>query len=85
MLRADPRIAWQIVAGEAILLDLDSGRAIGLNETGTYLWPRLQDQEEGDLLEALVREFEVDHEVAHRDLGRFVSLLKEQGFVRDAD
>lgn len=84
-IRAEPRIAWQVVAGEAILLDLDNGRAIGLNETGTYLWPRLHDHEEGDLLEALVREFAVDREAARRDLARFVALLKERGFVRDAD
>lgn len=84
MVRPEPRIAWQVVAGEAILLDLDNGRAIGLNETGTFLWPLLQDHEEGDLLEALVREFEVAHDSARRDLARFVAMLKEQGFVRDA-
>jgi len=27
MLRVHPRIAWQVVAGEAILLDLDNGDA----------------------------------------------------------
>ena len=85
MFRPESRIAWQVVAGEAILLDLDNGRAIGLNETGTFLWPRLHDHEEGALLEALVREFEVDHDAARRDLARFVALLKEHGFVRDVD
>lgn len=83
MLRADSRIAWQLVAGEAILLDLENGRAIGLNETGTFLWSRLQSQDEGDLVEALIREFEVDLETARRDLALFVGLLKEHGFVRD--
>ncbi len=85
MLRAEPRIAWQILAGEAILLDLDNGRVIGLNETGTFLWPRLQDAEESELIESLVSEFEVDRETARRDLARFVALLKEHGFVGDAD
>jgi hypothetical protein len=83
MLRADARVAWQIVAGEAILLDLDSGRVIGLNETGTFLWSRLQSQDEHDLLDALAQEFEVDRETARLDLSRFVALLKEHGFVRD--
>ncbi len=85
MFRAEPRIAWQILAGEAILLDLDNGRVVGLNETGTFLWPRIQDLEESELIERLVREFEVDHETARRDLARFVALLREHGFVRDAD
>lgn len=83
MLRADARIAWQIVAGEAILLDLDSGRVVGLNETATFIWPRLQSQDEHELLDALVLEFEVDREAARRDLSRFVALLKEHGFVQD--
>ena len=83
-LRVHPRIAWQVVAGEVILLDLDNGRAIGLNETGTFLWPLLGTQDEGDLLDALVREFEVDRDAARRDLDRFVTLLRENGFVLDA-
>lgn len=83
ILRVNPRIAWQVVAGEAILLDLDNGRAIGLNETGTFLWPLLQSQDETDLIESLVREFDVDREAARRDLDRFVALLREHGFVLD--
>ncbi|HPA52008.1 MAG TPA: PqqD family protein [Thermoanaerobaculia bacterium] len=83
MLRVHPRIAWQVVAGEAILLDLDNGRAIGLNETGTFLWPLLGTQDEGDLLESLVREFDVDRDMARRDLERFVALLRENGFIQD--
>ena len=84
MLRVNPRIAWQVVAGEAILLDLDNGRAIGLNETGTFLWPRLGTEDEGAVLEALVNEFEADRDTARRDLERFVALLREHGFVLDA-
>ena len=83
-LRVHPRVAWQVVAGEAILLDLDNGRAIGLNETGTFLWPLLGTQDEGALLESLVREFDVDRDGAGRDLDRFVTLLREHGFVLDA-
>ncbi len=83
VLRVHPRIAWQVVAGEAILLDLDNGRAIGLNETGTFLWPRLGTQDEGELIDALADEFEVDRDMARRDLERFVALLRENGFIQD--
>ena len=81
MLRVDARLAWQVLAGEAILVNLGSGRAIGLNETGTFIWERIQNQTEAELADALVREFSIDLDSARRDLTEFVGLLKSEGYL----
>jgi hypothetical protein len=36
-----PHAAYQVVANEAILINLNSGMTFSLNETGTWLWERL--------------------------------------------
>lgn len=36
-----PNATYQTVAGEAIVIDLNSGSYFSLNETGTWLWENL--------------------------------------------
>ncbi len=77
-----PRVAWQVLDGEAILIDLDRGRTLGLNETGSFLWPRLASSSEDDLVGALVAEFDVTSETARSDVHAFLQQLRERGFVQ---
>jgi hypothetical protein len=77
-----PRVAWQVLDGEAILIDLDRGRSLGLNETGSFLWPRLAASSEEDLVSALLAEFDVTPEAARRDVNAFLQQLRERGFVQ---
>lgn len=76
-----PRVAWQVIGGSAVLLDLDGKRALGLNDAGTFLWPLLADHDEDALAAALVREFDVDVDQAHADVRAFLGLLAERGFL----
>ena len=39
--RRSPNATHQTVAGEAILIDLNTGSYYSLNETGTWLWEHL--------------------------------------------
>ena len=43
-----PRLAWQIIDGEAVVIDLAKGRQIGLNATGSLVWSLLDDERRGD-------------------------------------
>jgi hypothetical protein len=76
-----PRIAWQVLDGEAVLIDLEGGRSLGLNAAGSFLWPRLPTSSAAELVEALVAEFEVDAAVARRDVEAFLALLRTRGFI----
>ena len=57
---------------------------IVLNETGAFLWEKLQNDItfEG-LCESLSREFEVDDETAKTDAEEFVLILKDKGLIEN--
>lgn len=63
------------LGGEAAVLHLLDGTYYGLNETGAFLWERLQKPVRvRDLREALLQEFSVAEEEADGDL---LGLLKD--------
>ena len=73
-----PRVAWQEVGGEAIVLDVTTGRAVGLNEVGSFIWRNLDRLDLSQLVDAVVSEFDVDEQTARADLEAFFDR-----FVRD--
>jgi hypothetical protein len=76
-----PRVAWQVVADEAVIVDLDRGRVLGLNATGSFLWPRLAEKSEEELVHDLRDYFAVDEERARADVASFLAVLRERGFL----
>ncbi len=81
--KVHPRVAWQVVAGEAVLVDLDRGRALGLNPAGSFLWPHLADRSESDLARELQERFALTAEQARADVATFLASLRERGFLVD--
>jgi hypothetical protein len=83
--RISPNVAWQVVDGEAIVVDLASGKTIGLNATGTFLWSRLDGTRDPEALAAaLVVEFEVPNDVAASHTYEFLSDMKTRALIVDA-
>jgi len=76
-----PRVAWQVVADEAVLVDLDRGRVLGLNAAGSFLWPLLAEKSEEELVRDLRDHFAVDEERARADVAAFLAVLRERGFL----
>ena len=84
--RIGPNVAWQIVDGEAIVVDLQSGKTIGLNATGTFLWSRLDGSSDAvALAAALVAEFDVTDEAAETDTNAFLAEMTQRGLIADAE
>ena len=55
---------------------------INLSETGAFLWRLLDtDQEEEQLVAAMLAEYEVEEETARQDVRAFVDGLEKQGFL----
>lgn len=74
------------VAGETIVLpsgdELDLNMMITLNDTGKFLWQRLENgAEEDELVAALLAEYDVDEATARAGVERFVAKLNENGFL----
>ena len=75
------------IAGDTILVPVgktvyDSNGLFILNELGAFLWDRLeQAQSEGELLTAILNEYEVTEEVAAKDLRTFLENLRKLGIL----
>lgn len=74
------------VAGQTVVLpvsgDLDLNMMITLNDTGAFLWERLQSEiDEVALVAALLEEYEVDEATAKNSVAAFVKKLNDNGFL----
>ena len=74
------------VAGQTVVLptgdELDLNLMITLNDTGKFLWEKLQaPTDEAALVEALLAEYDVDAETARKSVAAFVGKLNENGFL----
>jgi hypothetical protein len=79
--RIHPRVAWQLLDGDVVLIDLDKGNAVGLNETGSFLWSRITQADEAGLVRDLSATFDVAPARAEQDVRAFLGFLEERGFV----
>ena len=72
----------QEVDGEMVLLDMDSENYFGLDSVGTDIWQAMQEKENlKEVLEELLKQYDVDEEVLEKDLLDFVVQLKENGLI----
>lgn len=72
--------------GEAVLLDLRSGKYFGLNGTGARVWALLKDGlERPEIAKVLTEEFEVDEDRARADVDAFIAALMDRGLIRKVE
>jgi hypothetical protein len=70
------QVLFRDLAGEAVLLELDSGRYYGLNESGTRMWSLLvQHGRIDEALRDLLEEYDVSPERLQEELLLFVQIL----------
>lgn len=68
--------------GEGVVLNLSTGVYFGLNEVGTRIWQLIEQLGAlGAVRDSLVREYDVEPEVAVRDLLDLVTQLADRGLV----
>jgi coenzyme PQQ synthesis protein D (PqqD) len=80
-----PDVLSRTLDGEAVLLDLASGRYFGLNEVGTRVWELLgAGKSVAEIREALLGEFDVPADVLERDVSELLDALRARGLVRPA-
>ncbi len=79
-----PRVAWQMVGDEVIVLDVASGRAVGLNPVATFIWRNLEKLPPEELPPAIAREFDVDETTARADLEAFVDRFVREDYLQVA-
>ena len=82
-LQISKEVLFQEVAGETVLLDLDSEFYFGLDEVGTRVWQMLQEGVNHDaMVDRLLSEYDVEREELERDVRELLGQLLESGLVR---
>ena len=62
--------------------DMDMNMMITLNETGAFLWEKLQGEtDEAGLVTALLAEYDVDEATAKQAVANFVAKLSDNDFL----
>jgi hypothetical protein len=76
-------VVYEVLDGEAVVLDLTSGTYFALNSTATRLWQLVErDGDVEKILEMMRAEYEVDPAVLDRDLRTLVDDLRAKGLLR---
>jgi hypothetical protein len=84
--RAPEHVLMRELAGEAVLLNLDSEIYYGLDETGTRMWQALTGEPTIQAAyDALLAEYDVAPEVLRQDVEELLGRLLEHGLLELAD
>lgn len=80
-LKLAPQVAWQVIDGEAVIIDLASGVTIGLNPSGTFIWTKLLEQDAAAAADAVASEYGIAREEAIADVAELIATLRERNLV----
>ena len=79
----NPDVVYRVIAGESILLPISRetqavGRMLTLNETGAFIWERLDGKRSlAAILAEIEDEYEIETAAARRDLLELIGSLEE--------
>lgn len=77
--------ASRLIAGEAVILSLDTKVLRGLNAVGSRVWDLIDGRRTVDeIVDVIVGEFDVARPEAAADVGAFVRELVDKGLVAPA-
>jgi len=66
-----------------IVLDIERGRMLRLNLTGSLIFERLQrGQTESQIADGISQEFRVSQDIAQTDVGEFLKSMEQAGLIR---
>lgn len=75
------------IMGDVVLVPINQSTSqfnglITVNELGKFIWENLEKvQDENDLLQLILDEYEVDRDVAKKDLDEFLQVLKNMDII----
>jgi len=83
--RPRPDVRFRVVGDEAVVVRQEEAEVIALNDVGASILALLDSRRSvGEVLDALVEEYDVDRESLSSDLTRFLSELRDAGVVEEA-
>jgi hypothetical protein len=81
-IKIQPDVLFQEVRGETVLLNLDNESYFGLDETGTFFWKLLQENNDFQkVFDIMLDEYDVDAVQLKTDLDSLVEKMVEAGLI----
>jgi len=78
----NPRAAWRVYEGEAVIVSPEDSTLHTLNPVGTFIWEAADGRTPlAAIVERVCEAFAVDHATAARDTTTFVELLCRRGLL----
>jgi len=78
------RVAWQVIGGEAVVIDLVGGKALGFNRSGSLVWEMLSGSTEEEITTALCKRFGGRRKQVLTDVRLLIEELARRGLVVEA-
>ena len=76
------KIAYRIVDGEAVIINLKNNELNILNPVATFIWEHLNGRTQlKEIVRKLSEEFEVDYKTAEKDCMDFISKITDKGII----
>lgn len=78
------RVPWRIIEGEAILVKVDSGEVIHLNEVAAEIWRIIDGKRKiSEIVDHIQKDFDVDRKQAEKDTLEFIKSLSNINLVTE--
>jgi len=78
------RVPWRIIESEAILVKVDSGEVIHLNEVAAEIWRIIDGKRKiSEIVDHIQKDFDVDREEAEKDTLEFIKSLSDINLVTE--
>lgn len=82
-IKVNPKIVYKKLKGSFYLLDPDKGKVHILNETASFIWEAVKKSAKvGEIIDSMVKEFNVKKEVARKDVLEFINKYLERKFIK---
>ncbi len=77
-------LAFQIISGEAFIVDSEKSMLHNLNETGTLIWKNLlKGKEKKEIISNMLKNFNVSEKEAKKDYLNFLKELKSKNLLEE--
>ena len=77
-------IPYRVIEGEAILVDVEEGEVIHLNEVGALIWEAIDGKNKvSDIVNCVCNDFEVNQSEARKDVVSFLKEILEKEVITD--
>lgn len=83
IIQRNPDLLDCMVDQEVVLMSAEKGRYMNLNKQGSAIWSLIETPSTvRDIVEGLLRRFEVSREVCEREVVAFLEKLRMDGLIR---